>query len=130
MTVDSDGPTGFLSLLRDGESGEPSEAAVPTLERLRALLELPSGDLVASTSAVLSRVGDRYDLTGELGRGGVGRVCLAIDRELGRQVAIKTLLDPDTASRSRVERFVEEARITAQLDHPSVVPVYEVGISD
>ena len=130
MTVDSDDPTGFLSLLRDGESGEPSEATAPTLERLRALLELPSGDLVASTSAVLSRVGNRYDLTGELGRGGVGRVCLAVDRELGRQVAIKTLLDPDTASRARVERFVEEARITAQLDHPAVVPVYEVGITD
>jgi eukaryotic-like serine/threonine-protein kinase len=130
MSEDSEPPVGFLSLLLDGKSGEQAGGAALTLERLRALLELPAGDLTTSTTAVLGRVGDRYDLTGELGRGGVGRVCLAVDRELGRQVAVKILLDPDTASRARVERFVEEARITAQLDHPAVVPVYEVGLTD
>ncbi len=127
MSEDRDGPVDVLSLLRDDASGD--SGATPTLERLRALLDLPEGDLAGATSAVLDRLGSRYDLTGELGRGGVGRVCLAVDRELGRQVAVKTLLEPRAATRSRLERFVEEARITAQLEHPSVVPVYEVGIT-
>ena len=73
------------------------------------------------------QIGRRYRVRGELGRGGVGRVSAALDRELGREVAIKTLLAPESVTAARVQRFVHEARITAQLDHPSVVPVYEFG---
>lgn len=71
--------------------------------------------------------GSRYRLGEELARGGVGRVRLAVDERLGRTVAIKQLLTPLPATRARFER---EARITARLEHPGVVPVYDRGVGD
>jgi len=71
---------------------------------------------------------ERYELAEELGRGGSGRVTLARDRAIGRKVAIKILLNAAREDRELVSRFTEEARITAQLEHPSVIPVYEVGV--
>ena len=67
---------------------------------------------------------DRYLVLGEHGRGGLGRVSRAHDRELGRDVAIKELI-----SRGRMDevRFLREALITARLEHPSIVPVHEAG---
>src|SRR6185369_1345869 len=66
----------------------------------------------------------RYDILGEHGRGGLGRVSRARDRELGRDVAIKELI-----ARSHVSevRFLREALITARLEHPGIVPVHEAG---
>lgn len=64
----------------------------------------------------------------ELGRGGIGRVVAAKDRQLGRDVAIKELLQPgDGAWTPQALRFLREARVTAQLEHPGIVPVYELG---
>jgi len=71
----------------------------------------------------------RYEEIGELGRGGRGRVSLAQDRNLDRAVAIKTLLGAGSVTLPEVRRFVQEALITAQLDHPSIVPVYELGFT-
>ncbi len=67
---------------------------------------------------------DRYHIMGEHGRGGLGRVSRAHDRELGRDVAIKELI-----SRNEVDeiRFLREALITARLEHPGIVPVHEAG---
>ena len=67
---------------------------------------------------------DRYHIIAEHGRGGLGRVSRAHDRELGRDVAIKELL-----SRGQVGevRFLREALITARLEHPGIVPVHEAG---
>ena len=67
---------------------------------------------------------ERYHIIGEHGRGGLGRVSRAHDRELGRDVAIKELI-----SRSAVDevRFLREALITARLEHPGIVPVHEAG---
>jgi serine/threonine protein kinase len=61
-----------------------------------------------------------------LGKGGFGRVVLARDREVGRRVAVKLLASasPSPAARARFER---EARLTARLGHPGIVPVYEAG---
>ncbi len=66
----------------------------------------------------------RFAETGELGRGGMGRVVEALDRALGRSVAIKQSLATSSVDLARFER---EARITAQLQHPSVVPILDVG---
>jgi hypothetical protein len=65
-----------------------------------------------------------YELAGEFARGGLGRILRARDRRLRRQVAIKELLGsaPNAAG-----RFVREALVTARLQHPSIVPVYEAG---
>ena len=82
---------------------------------------------------------DRYASgMAELGRGAIGRVLVAFDRHLGREVAIKELLteghtafgsteDPFDKTTAVAMRFLREARITGQLDHPNIVPVYELG---
>jgi serine/threonine-protein kinase len=68
---------------------------------------------------------ERYELGEEIARGGVGRVVEGKDRKLRREVAIKLLMEG--AEPEIVERFLREAQITARLDHPNVVPVYDVG---
>jgi serine/threonine-protein kinase len=67
----------------------------------------------------------RYDDQGLLGRGGIGEVRRVYDRDLRREVAMKVLRD-DT-SPSALARFVEEAQLTAQLGHPAVVPIHDMG---
>jgi eukaryotic-like serine/threonine-protein kinase len=72
----------------------------------------------------------RYQIGGELGRGGMGQVLLARDPHLCRNVALKTLLRGKKISPRRVARFTTEAQLTAQLDHPNIMPVYEIGVLD
>jgi WD40 repeat protein len=72
--------------------------------------------------AVVTR--DAYVISGEKGRGGLGRIFAAVDRRLGRPVAIKELL---TEGRECEARFIREATLTARLQHPGVVPVHELG---
>jgi serine/threonine-protein kinase len=67
---------------------------------------------------------DRYLIERELGRGGMAFVYLARDRRYERQVAIK-VLDPDIATAVGAERFLREIRITAQLQHPHIVPLLD-----
>jgi hypothetical protein len=69
-----------------------------------------------------------YQVLGEVARGGMGAILRGHDRDLRRDVAIK-VLDEALAQRPEVvQRFVEEAQIGAQLQHPGVVPVYELGL--
>jgi serine/threonine protein kinase len=65
-----------------------------------------------------------YTLDKEIARGGMGRIVAAEDVRLGRPVALKELLDPNS---DHVTRFQREALITARLQHPGIVPVYEAG---
>lgn len=67
---------------------------------------------------------DRYEQIGEHARGGLGRIVRAVDRRLGRIVAVKELLRRDDWHEAR---FVREALITARLEHPGIVPVHEAG---
>ena len=73
------------------------------------------------------RVGARYAIVDEIGRGGVGLVVSARDAEIGRTVAMKTLRTGTNADKREVRRFLDEARIAGQLEHPSIVPVYDLG---
>jgi serine/threonine-protein kinase len=68
---------------------------------------------------------ERFTPRGVLGRG-TSVVIRALDHELLREVAIK-ILNPDLAEPSETERFIQEARINGQLEHPNIVPVYEHG---
>ncbi len=74
----------------------------------------------------------------EIGRGGIGRVLIVFDEKLGREIAVKELLPskatPLSTQAKRISRtaaiaarFLHEARVTGQLEHPNIVPVYEVG---
>src|SRR5688572_26659571 len=67
---------------------------------------------------------DVYVAGREVARGGMGRILAAHDRRLGRDVALKQLLASDPALAAR---FLREVRITARLQHPAIVPVYEAG---
>jgi len=85
----------------------------------------PSATRIAhdgSNLPIVSR--DVYRIDGEIGRGGMGRVLRARDHRVGRAVAIKEVLTP---SRELAVRFEREALITARLQHPSIIPVYECG---
>lgn len=69
---------------------------------------------------------ERYQDPREVARGGMGRILLARDATLGRNVALKEILS-GAAGAEEVERFLREARITGQLEHPNIVPVHELG---
>ena len=70
---------------------------------------------------------DRFQIVRELGRGGFGVVYLAKDTALHREVAIKVPRFENLAAASLQNRFTKEAEIAASLDHPHIVPVFEVG---
>ncbi|MFO0957306.1 MAG: serine/threonine-protein kinase [Isosphaeraceae bacterium] len=72
-------------------------------------------------------VGDRYQISGEIARGGMGAVLRGRDVDLGRDLAIKVLLEKYADRPDVARRFVEEAQIGGQLQHPGVVPIYDIG---
>ena len=69
----------------------------------------------------------RYQLLGEIGHGGMGAVFKGRDPDLGRDLAVKVLLEEHQDTPDLVRRFIEEAQIGGQLQHPGIVPVYELG---
>ena len=76
--------------------------------------------------ALTGIVDDRYSIERELGRGGMATVYLARDLRHGNRVALK-VLTPDFASVVGGERFTREIRITAGLQHPHILPVFDSG---
>jgi eukaryotic-like serine/threonine-protein kinase len=85
------------------------------------------GVLLSTSGVPGSR--DRYSTTRLHASGGLGRVWLARDTGMDRDVALKELLPERTGLNQAMDRFLREARITGQLEHPGIVPVYEL-VSD
>ncbi len=88
-----------------------------------------AGDDAPPASAPLQSddLDERYRDAGRLGRGGMGEVRLCHDARIGRDVALKVIRD-DRAAKSRARtRFYKEAQVQGQLEHPAVVPVYDLG---
>jgi serine/threonine-protein kinase len=89
-----------------------------------------AGHLLA---ALRDRDRERFRLEGEIARGGMGAILKVHDESLQRDLAMKVILperrDGDSGT-PYVHRFLEEAQVTAQLDHPGVVPVHELGADD
>src|SRR5262249_28105292 len=69
----------------------------------------------------------RYQLQGEIARGGMGAIPKGRDADLGRDLAIKVLLEAHRDNPGVIQRFVEEAQIGGQLQHAGIVPVFELG---
>ncbi|WP_165069641.1 protein kinase domain-containing protein [Paludisphaera rhizosphaerae] len=83
----------------------------------------PHSEEVPSTSGLPSR----YQLFGELARGGMGVVLMGRDVDLGREIALKVLLERRRDDPESIRRFIEEAQIGGQLQHPGIIPVHELG---
>ncbi|MBS2021071.1 MAG: protein kinase, partial [Deltaproteobacteria bacterium] len=75
--------------------------------------------------SISARFDQRYRIDNELARGGMGRVVIAHDKRIGREVAIKEMLDRGNSK--AVARFIRESVMTARLQHPGIIPVYEIG---
>lgn len=110
---------------------ETLEARLGTASRVL----LPDADAAGDSPAVFTKEGEaegrrigRYLVLGEIARGGMGVVLRGRDVDLGRDVAMKVLKTEHANRRGMVQRFVEEAQIGGQLQHPGVVPVYEMGL--
>src|SRR4030095_319956 len=103
--------------------------------QLRALDEIdmalmPSEAPRATLTPELPERLSGYKILGEIGSGGMGRVLLAFDERLGRKVAVKTLSPRYAGNPKLRERFMREARALAQLDHPNIVRIYNLGDAD
>src|SRR4051812_10349088 len=70
---------------------------------------------------------ERYELLKELARGGMGVVFLARDHVLNREIGLKTLKEVPSEGSVITSRFLVEARITGQLQHPNIPPVHDLG---
>ena len=73
--------------------------------------------------------GPRYEAGALLGTGGMGEVRLHVDRRIGRPIALKTLRAEQASPTART-RFLREARVQGQLEHPSIVPVYDLATDE
>ena len=71
---------------------------------------------------------DRYQVREEVGRGGMGKVLRVEDVDLNREVAMKVLL-MGRVDQEQVGRFIEEAQISSQLEHPNMLPVHDFGVN-
>src|SRR5262249_52663252 len=77
--------------------------------------------------ARLAGSSSRYEVLGEIARGGMGAILRGRDVDLGRDLAIKVLLGKHQGRAELLQRFLEEAQIGGQLQHPGIVPVYDLG---
>jgi hypothetical protein len=117
---DLDPPQATIQMRAGADAGPP---AMPPL--LSTMVPSTESPLPANAPPLMPQEG-RYTIHAEIARGGMGRVVEATDTLLGRTVALKEALslDPDA-----LRRFQRETRITARLEHPSIVPVHDAGIS-
>lgn len=112
---DAKKPAGTEVILGDADDGWGNGASKPA----------PAAPAIT----IPSSGGGDYEVLGDLARGSMGAIKIARDRSLQRLVALK-MLDPTSALPNAAARFLDEARITAQLQHPSIVPVYAIGTID
>jgi serine/threonine-protein kinase len=118
----ANGPSSVLVGLRDS-LGDLRPVLLKEAQGESAHVVKPKSDAMPPPE----QTGDRYQLLGEIARGGMGAVLRGRDVDLGRDLAVKVLLEKYVDRPEVARRFIEEAQIGGQLQHPGVVPVYDVG---
>lgn len=103
------------------DSEQPTEVTRTGAGTIRRSSQQPATELSAGTLV------DDFRVMRLIGRGGMGSVYLARDTRLGRRVALKMVQAELLGSPKAIERFYFEARVTAQFDHPHIVPIHHVG---
>lgn len=115
----------LADFLDSGAAAAPRRESVPELAgELAALAEIDRA--LDPASALPERLSEHKILT-EIGSGGMGRVLLAVDEALGREVAIKILAPRYAENPALRARFMHEARAMARLNHPYIVHIYNLG---
>src|SRR5580658_2225611 len=109
-------------LITEGTENVTAVGEISTQSPRAVGVAMPGGKPVLRHPA-----GARYHVRELLGRGGAGEVVAALDREIRRTVALKSLARASAHDPVQVNRFVEEARLTGQLEHPNIVPIYDLG---
>ncbi|MFO1031244.1 MAG: bifunctional serine/threonine-protein kinase/formylglycine-generating enzyme family protein [Planctomycetota bacterium] len=115
---------------------QPAEGAPPSGAAGDHVQSTATGELMEKLAKAPKLDTARYAIETEIGRGGMGAVMRIHDQHLNRRLAMKVLLErsaPRDEEEKRLAhqllgRFLEEAQVTSQLDHPGVVPVHELGL--
>jgi serine/threonine protein kinase len=91
--------------------------------------QVPPGEAAPEVETEEALWGGRVQVRGEVGRGAMGQILRGFDTKLRREMALKvTHLPRGIIPRQLLARFVEEAQVTAQLEHPNIVPVHDLGL--
>ena len=106
---------------------DPTRAAEPEVTHSVADPAATTGGESATTVAAPPPTAGRYTLGPEIARGGMGAVYRATDTAFSREVAVKVLHDKYAPDSFTARRFADEARITGQLQHPGIPPVFDLG---
>ena len=134
MGLAPDERAGFLDEACAGDSAlrQRIETLLAALGQAESFMETPPVE--AAESLFASREGlsvgqsvAHYEVIGKLGAGGMGEVYLALDKGLGRRVALKLLPSHFTRDAERARRFELEARAASALNHPNILTIYDVG---
>ncbi|MFC1463071.1 serine/threonine-protein kinase, partial [Verrucomicrobiota bacterium] len=91
-------------------------------------VDLQGSDTSSASDILTSEQGRKYKIGEVVTAGGMGAILDAKDANIRRNVAMKVMLDPKQASKEDILRFIQEAQVTGQLEHPSIVPVHELGV--
>lgn len=113
-----EGSSGWVNPSTAAHAFGPAESHEAVVQRVQALRAAKVGP---------TRPPEKYELQDEIARGGVGKIHLVRDRDLLRTLVMKTLIEGIGVSDYVLKKFVEEAQITGQLEHPNIVPVHDFG---
>jgi eukaryotic-like serine/threonine-protein kinase len=106
------------------------ERLISNDEQAGSLLEKPVlAGALAEKFFMIGKTLSHYQITSQIGKGGMGEVYRAKDQVLGRDVAIKILPEEFTTEAERVARFQREAKLLASLNHPNIAAIYALEVS-